>query len=63
LENAIAEFIDHYNHHRYHEALGNVAPADVFFGRADAILDRRAQIKQTTLIHRRTRHLLASSAV
>jgi putative transposase len=63
LENAIAEFIDHYNQHRYHEALGNVAPADVFFGRADAILDRRAQIKQTTLIHRRTRHLLASSAV
>ncbi len=63
LERAVAAFIDHYNHHRYHEALGNVTPADVFLGRADALHARRAQIKLTTFIHRRTKHLLASSTV
>ncbi|MBN8629461.1 MAG: transposase [Rhodobacterales bacterium] len=29
LEQAIGDFIDHYSHHRYHESLGNLAPADV----------------------------------
>lgn len=63
LEHAIADFIDHYNHRRYHEALQNVTPADVFFGRAYTIQAQRDQIKRTTLIQRRTRHLLVSSAV
>lgn len=63
LEHAIADFIDHYNHRRYHEALQNLTPADVFFGRAHNILAQRDQIKRTTLIQRRTQHLLVSSAV
>ena len=33
LEQAIGEFGEHYNHHRYHESLNNVTPSDVFFGR------------------------------
>ena len=28
LEEAVAAFIDHYNHHRYHESLGHITPAD-----------------------------------
>jgi len=37
LERQIEGFVDHYNHHRYHESLKNVTPADVYFGRAQSI--------------------------
>lgn len=61
-EQAIAAFVDFYNQQRYHEALGNVTPADVYFGRAEQIQSRREAIKQKTLTQRRARHLwLASS--
>jgi transposase InsO family protein len=30
LRNAIAEFVEYYNNHRYHESLNNLTPADVF---------------------------------
>ena len=29
LERQIETFVDYYNHHRYHESLGNLTPADV----------------------------------
>lgn len=29
LEQAIGQFVDHYNHRRYHESLNNLTPADV----------------------------------
>lgn len=48
LENQIKAFITHYNHHRYHESLKNLAPADVYFGRAQTILNRRERIKLNT---------------
>ena len=56
LEAAVAAFVDHYNHHRYHESLGNLTPADVYFGRGQAILDARDQIKKLTIRNRRLSH-------
>jgi len=31
LERAIADFVDYYNHRRYHKALGDVTPVDVLY--------------------------------
>ncbi len=50
------DFIEHYNHARYHESLGNVTPADAYFGRAADILRQRAHIKRQTIEHRRLQH-------
>lgn len=46
-------FLIYYNNHRYHEALNNVTPADVYYGRDLEILERRDQIKQKTMLLRR----------
>jgi transposase InsO family protein len=56
LEEAVAGFVEHYNHRRYHESLGNLTPADVYFGRADTILKRRKEIKAKTIEKRRLLH-------
>ena len=53
LERQIESFVEHYNHERYHESLNNVTPADVYFGRAQSILNRRERIKEKTIEHRR----------
>ena len=45
-----------YNNHRYHESLGNVTPADVYFGRDTAIIERRKKIKKLTIQKRRLSH-------
>jgi len=57
LEQAIADFVVYYNTQRYHESLDNVTPADMFFGRDQEVLSKRAIIKQQTL-HRRLQHHL-----
>ncbi len=56
LEAKIQGFVDHYNHCRYHESIGNLTPADVYYGRGTAILERRARIKKQTIQHRRLCH-------
>ena len=43
----------HYNNHRYHESLNNVTPADAYFGRDTAIIERKAKIKKRTILKRR----------
>jgi transposase InsO family protein len=53
LENQIERFVDYYNNYRYHEALNNVTPADVYYGRKREILTRREQIKKNTMLLRR----------
>lgn len=44
LEAKVEAFVEHYNHRRAHESLGNLTPADVYFGRGQAILQERARI-------------------
>jgi len=56
LERQIESFVEHYNHKRYHESLKNVTPADVYFGRAQSILNKRERIKQQTIEHRRLQY-------
>jgi transposase InsO family protein len=46
LEGWIGTFVDHYNNRRYHESLANVTPADTYFGRDTAIIERRNGIKK-----------------
>jgi putative transposase len=56
LQAQIDAFVEHYNHHRYHESIGNLTPADVYFGRAKAILLERQRIKRQTILQRRLQH-------
>lgn len=53
LERRIGVFVDYYNNQRYHEALNNLRPADVYFGRGQTVLDRRERIKRRTIKQRR----------
>jgi putative transposase len=52
LRRTMQAFIDYYNHRRYHEAIGNVTPADVYYGRREETLRRRAEQKQRTIEQR-----------
>ena len=53
LEEEIEKFVEYYNNERYHESLGNLPPAAVFFGWAKRHLNEREEIKQKTIERRR----------
>jgi transposase InsO family protein len=56
LERQIGAFVDYYNTERYHESLGNVTPAGVYFGRDKAIIREREKIKKLTIQNRCLQH-------
>ncbi len=56
LERQIGAFVEHDNHHRYRESLGNLTPAHIHFGRDQAVIERRKRIKEMTIRNRRLRH-------
>ncbi len=49
LQGAIDRFVSYYNH----EALSNITPVDVYYGRKDDILAKRKEAKRRTLRARR----------
>ena len=53
LETRISEWVNHYNNHRYHEAINNVTLSDRFFGRDIEILEQRRKTKAETMRQRR----------
>jgi len=61
LEEQISAFIESYNNKRLHESLNNLTPADVYFGRAQAILEEREKIKRLTIQNRRLQHQLKAA--
>ena len=56
LKAQIEAFVADYNHLRYHESIGNLTPADVYFGRGQTILIERERIKRQTIANRRLLH-------
>jgi transposase InsO family protein len=61
LEEQISAFIESYNNKRLHESLNNLTPADVYFGRGQAILEERERIKKITIQNRRLQHQLKAA--
>ena len=53
LQASIESFVNYYNNERYHESLGNLTPADVYFGRDRIVKAKRHQIKIKTIKERR----------
>ena len=62
LEREIGHFVDYYNNERYHEALDNVTPADMYYGRAEEVRAKRERIKRRTMRLRRRLYTEAVAA-
>jgi len=57
LQEALDGFRQWYNEQHYHEGIGNLHPADVYFGRSEAILEQRKQLRQKTKMTRKRANL------
>jgi transposase InsO family protein len=53
LEAQIEAFVADYNKLRYHEAVGNLTPPDVYFERGQTIMIDRERTKRQTIANRR----------
>jgi len=62
LEAALRDFVGYYNNERYHEAIDNVTPADVYFGRQYTVLSERSKIKRRTMERRKKEYLAQKAA-
>lgn len=56
LISALKKFVHYYNNERYHESLNNTTPADMYYGRANRIIERRKKIKEKTLKDRKSKY-------
>jgi putative transposase len=63
LTERIREWVDYYNHQRYHEAIDNVTPADKFYGRDKMILERREKVRRESMKMRRELYRMATIQV
>lgn len=59
LTERIREWVEYYNHQRYHEAIANVTPADKFYGRDRMILERSEKVREETMKTRRELNRMA----
>jgi putative transposase len=48
FDRALEAFLHWYNYEHYHESIGNLHPADVYFGRVEAIVQKRKQLQEQT---------------
>ncbi len=56
LERALEKFVQYYNFNRYHEAIDNLTPAQVYFGKANRIIKQRHHTKIKTLNKRKKQY-------
>lgn len=57
LERAVEKFVEHYNHHRYHESINNLTPAQVYYNKAAGVLEKRSRCKIRTMKRRKQLNL------
>lgn len=62
LEEAIRQWVDHYNNERYHESLGNIKPVDAYTGKVAEILKKREHTKRRTMRERKHTHRQMANA-